>query len=229
MAQQIRSHGLKREFKQDGSIVTNADREIEAFLTRKLTALLPGSAVWGEEFGLSGDPQNPMWVIDPVDGTSNFAYNSWLWGVSAALVDGRDITVGAVSIPDQDEVFAGHKGGGVTRNGERLPNLPEGPILAHELVGYSDRVLRSEPERPLPGKMRHSGAFVVDGTSVACGRLRALIGCRERLYDIAACVLLGQELGGFVGNLDGTPLDIERLRVGEKLEDPWVIFPQGAL
>jgi len=95
IAQQARTEP-KREIKPDGSIVTNGDRLVEQFLRAELTHLVPGSKVWGEEFGHSAEGEGGLWLVDPVDGTTNYAYGSPLWGVSVALLRGSSLKLGAV-------------------------------------------------------------------------------------------------------------------------------------
>src|SRR5580693_8924567 len=81
---------LKAELKPDGSVVTNGDRSVEEYLRPLLVDLVPGSTVWGEEFGYEEDGGKGWWLVDPVDGTTNYAFGGPYWGVSIALlVDDR--------------------------------------------------------------------------------------------------------------------------------------------
>lgn len=217
---------MVRELKPDGSIVTNGDREVETYLRGDLATLVEHSTFWGEEFGFAEQGSGGLWVLDPIDGTSNYSYGSPLWGVSIALIVGDRIEAGAVMLPDLDELYLCARGGGVTVNGEPLAPIPPGPIEASELVSYSDYVVKACPRNALPGKMRCSGAFVVDGTFVLRQRLRGLIGLSEKLYDMAACALMAEELGADVRYADGRPLDIGALKVDRKIAAPWLIFPR---
>ena len=90
-----RAH-MVRELKKDGSIVTNADRDAELFIRSELQRFIPGSTVWGEEFGHDGDSPDGLWLVDPIDGTSNFSFGSPLWGVSVALLKDGVIQLGAI-------------------------------------------------------------------------------------------------------------------------------------
>lgn len=217
-----------RDLKPDGSILTNGDQLVERFLRDKLCRLVPDSCVWGEEFGFSEEGPGGLWLVDPVDGTSNYSFGSPLWGVSIALVKGRSVELGAVILPDLNELYTAASGCGAMCNGGSLAEIPAGRIKDHELVSFNDRVLRRYGvigKGALPGKMRHSGAFVIDGCFVAKQRFRGLIGIRERLYDIAACVLFGLELGADVRYADGTPLELDELKKGDQIKKPWIIFP----
>jgi myo-inositol-1(or 4)-monophosphatase len=217
---------LSRELKPDGSIVTTADRAVETFLRKELPCLIDGTGVWGEEFGFEEEGPEGLWVVDPIDGTSNFAFGSPLWGVSVGLIRGEQIDLGAIYLPDLDELYLAESGHGVFRNGLCLPPIKPGPILDEELVSYGDSLIREFPKVRFPGRMRCSGAFVVDGTFVASQRYRGLVGNRERLYDIAPCVLMGQELGAEVRYADGSPMSISAL-LNSRIQRPWLIFPSA--
>ncbi|MEQ1823194.1 MAG: inositol monophosphatase [Fimbriimonadaceae bacterium] len=218
--------GLVRETKADGSVVTNADREVETFLREALTKLMPETAVWGEEFGHDGLGRRGTWLVDPIDGTTNYAAGSPQWGVSVALVQNLDLNIGLVALPDYAEIWTATKGNGVAVNGVKINPIQPGPVQRHETVCYSESVARLNLK--IPGKMRCSGAFVIEGTWVCRQWYRGLVGVRERLYDVAACILFAEELGADVRYLDGSPLDIATLIQGSRFEKPWAIFPSGS-
>lgn len=226
IALETRASGVARELKPDGSIVTAGDRAVETYLRDALPKLVPGSAVWGEEFGHEPAGPGGQWVVDPIDGTSNFAFGSPMWGVSIALVRDAEIIVGAVNLPDLAELYLAERGGGATRNGAALPPIPPGPVRPEELLSCADWLFRSNREIAWPGRLRCSGAFVIDGTFMVGQRYRALVGRGERLYDVAACVLMAQELGAEVCYADGSPFDIAELAKGGKIPAPWLMFPK---
>jgi myo-inositol-1(or 4)-monophosphatase len=223
IAQEARKN-LTREIKPDGSILTNGDQEVEQYLRSKLGSLVKDAAVWGEEYGFSEQTPAGLWLVDPIDGTSNYAFHSPLWGVSIALLVHNQVEVGAVFLPDLNELYLSARGHGVTCNGKALPRIEPGEIHPYELVSYNDHVLKACVK--LPGKMRHAGAFVIDGCFTACQRYRGLIGIRERLYDIAPCLLFNEELGADIRYADGSPLDLSELKANVKISRPWVIFPR---
>ena len=218
---------LRRELKPDGSIVTNGDKAVELWLRERLPAFVEGTTVWGEEFGFEDAGPGGRWLVDPIDGTSNYAYGSPLWGVSIALEIGGRLRLGAVCLPDLGESYVAEDGGGAYLDGEPLPPIPPGPIQAHELTSYNEWVLAGV-EGEVPGKQRVSGAFVIDGTFVARQRYRALIGRREKLYDVAACVLLGRELGADVRYVDGASFEERDLLRDEKIGRSWGILPRDS-
>jgi len=218
--------GSPREIKPDGSIVTPADRNVEEFLRLKLPKILPGAGIYGEEMGCSEETDAGLWCIDPIDGTSNYAFGLPIWGVSVGLVRGESCVLGLVYLPVLDEMFSASAGQGAYLNGERLTPIPAGGIAPEELISCPDRILRMYPAEDFPGKIRHSGAFVVDGVYTASQRVRGLVGVREKLYDVAACLCIAKEVGADIRYADGTPLELAPLkRPWTRLEKAWIIFP----
>ncbi len=225
LALRMRKAGLEIETKPDGSIVTAADRGVEALLREQLPELYPDTNVWGEELGFDVEGDGGLWLVDPIDGTSNFAYGGPLWGVSVALMREGVLELGAVVLPELGETYLAERGRGAFMNGQALAPIPPGEIRPTELVSYGDWMIRSFPSATWPGKMRLSGAFVVDGTFTIRQRFRGLIGYREKLYDIAACLLMAQELGADIRYADGEPMVLTDLVVDRKIERPWLLFP----
>lgn len=216
---------LVKELKPDGSVVTNGDREVEELLRDRLTRLYP-APIWGEEFGYEAPNGEGQWVVDPIDGTSNYALGSPLWGVSVALISHGKIVAGCVALPDLEEVFIAGAGAGVHLNGTPLASIPTGKIERHDLVGYCESVARRELD--VPGRQRCTGAFVVEGTWVMTQRFRGMLGIHERLYDTAACMLMGWELGADVRYADGRAMDIPALQENVRIPGPWLIFPANS-
>jgi len=219
---------MVRELKKDGSIVTNADRDAELFIRSELQRFIPGSTVWGEEFGHDGDSPDGLWLVDPIDGTSNFSFGSPLWGVSVALLKDGVIQLGAICLPDLGELYVAENEKGAFRNGSAMSPIPSGAVRNEELVSYGDSVLKHHPDIGIPGRQRLSGAFVIDGTFTAMQRTRGLVGFRERLYDVAVCILLGAELGADVRYADGATFDVQALSQPVQIDKPWLIFPRDS-
>lgn len=226
LAQSCRQ-SLDQELKGDGSIVTRADKEVEAFLKTELQAQIP-AGFFGEEFAPEEPNTNGQWVCDPIDGTSNFAFGGPLWGISIGLMVEGTCVLGGIHLADLGETYTAEVGCGVLLNGERLPPIPPGPIEPHQLMCFCDDVLRLVPRQSIPGKMRCPGAMVIAGAFFATQRYRGCIGLREKLYDMAPCVLFARELGGFAGYMDGSDLDLSVLQTGASISRPWLLVPAGA-
>jgi len=225
LAQRLRPN-IQMNFKEDGSIVTNADIEVENWLKPQLMKLVPETEVWGEEGGYHEPGLNGIWLVDPIDGTSNYAHGLPLWGVSVALYQNEKIVLSEVVLPDLSESYSATLGGGAFLNRKPLPFIPAGSIKPHELVSYSDNFLGYASNINLPGKMRSMGAFVIDGTFVACGRFRGLINKGVRIYDIAACIGIARELDADVRYTNGDLFIEKDVLVDKKINQPLMIFPK---
>jgi myo-inositol-1(or 4)-monophosphatase len=219
---------LTTEFKPDGSVVTNCDRAVEEYLRSELPQLVGQTGIWGEEFGWEAPGHNGMWAVDPIDGTSNFSFGHVLWGVTVALVHDDKVKLGVIYLPDIDELYLAESGEGAWFNGQPMPQIPAGPVLDHELVSYDDGLILGYPGANLPGKQRLSGAFVVDAAWTAMQRFRGMVGRREKLYDIAASIVLNLECGGEIRNADGSEFALKPLIGGEKVKQPWLLFPRDS-
>jgi fructose-1,6-bisphosphatase/inositol monophosphatase family enzyme len=221
--------GTTREIKKDGSIVTPADRKVEEFLRQELPKLRDGCGINGEEMGVAPEGPEGLWCLDPIDGTSNYAFGSPLWGVSAGLVKGDTAIAGAVFIPVLNEMYLAAVGSGATLNGRPIPNVPPGRVKDEELVSCPDRLFRMYANARLPGKLRHTGAFIVDAMFACSQRYRGLVGLREKLHDIAASLCIAGEVGADVRYADGSALQLEPLKhASAKLDKAWIIFPAGS-
>ena len=225
LAIQLRT-SMSAELKPDGSIVTNADVAVEEFLRRELPALLPHANVWGEELGYETEGEQGVWLVDPIDGTSNYRYGLPYWGVSIGWMQNGVSRLGAIALPDLKETYIAYENGGATRNGIALPAIKPGPIEPFELMSCGDWVTRSGV-RPV-GKIRCTGAFVIDGAFVASQRHRAAILGGERLYDASAAIVINRELGADIRMLDGTPFVETDYLENKKIDRPWVMFPRDA-
>jgi len=219
---------LVRELKPDGSIVTNGDRAVETYLRPALTALVANTTVWGEEFGFEEEGSGGWWLVDPVDGTTNYAFGAPYWGVSIGLVVEDRLQLGAIYLPDLDEMYLAEVGAGAFMNGQRMAPIPSGPIRPEEIVSYPERLLRRYPTESLPGRVRCSGAFVIDGTFTANQRFRGMVGQCEKLYDVAASVLINLEVGAEIRYTSGDAFLISDLKRDAKIDQPWMMFPRDS-
>ncbi len=217
---------LHRDLKADGSLVTAADKRIELMLSDELNRLMPDVSFWGEEGGFQERGTEGVWLIDPIDGTSNYAFGSPLWGISIALVQGGEIVAGAIHLPDLQELYSFHHQGPAIRNGMPLLPIRPGPIEPWELVSYSDLTLL-EFGKQLPGKMRYCGAFVVEAAYVFRQCFRGLISHKANLYDAAASIGIAKALGAEIRYLDGDPFYVDPLIEARRIPKPFVIFPAG--
>jgi myo-inositol-1(or 4)-monophosphatase len=194
-------------------MVTEMDRASELLIVTGLRAARPDDAVVGEEGTADGGSTGVRWLIDPIDGTTNFLYGHPGFAVSiAAEVDG-EVAVGVVADPLHHDLFTATKGGGAHRNGQLL-RIGEPPPLATSLLAtgfsYDPGRRRRQSEvltevLPWVRDIRRMGAAAVDLCSVACGRVDAYYEKGLQAWDYAAGALVAAEAGARVGDLDGGP------------------------
>jgi myo-inositol-1(or 4)-monophosphatase len=192
-------------------MVTEMDRAAESLIVDAIREARPDDAIVGEEGTAERGSSGVEWIVDPLDGTTNYLYGHPGFGVSiAAAVDG-DVVAGVVADPLHGDVFTAVRGAGAQRNGQ--PISPARPAsLADALVatGFS-----YDPERrrrqagvlvhllPKVRDIRRMGAAAVDLCSVACGRVDAFYERGLARWDYAAGALVAAESGAIVGDLDG--------------------------
>ena len=197
--------------KRPGSVVTAADVAAEEFLARELPPLLPGSVVVGEEMVeddasaldlLDGD--DPVWVLDPVDGTSNFAKGSADFGVMVALVQKRRTIAGWIYRPVDDDMYICEAGAGAFRNGERLSIAPSPRDLA-DMEGSLGGYLRRKTDLPDRfARVTSTRCIAVDYCALVNGDVHFAHYRGVRAWDHAPGWLLHAEAGGYNQCLDDT-------------------------
>lgn len=195
-------------------MVTEMDRASEALLERRLHELRPDDGIIGEEGASQPGTTGIVWVVDPLDGTTNYLYRHPGWNVSVgATVDGAP-AVGAVVIPSQGETFAAATGHGATRNGRPLRIGPPA-TLATSLVGtgFGYEPATRKAQAVALGRLiarvrdiRRMGAAAADLCSVAAGRLDAYYEAGLAEWDRVAATVVAREAGARVEVLADTDL-----------------------
>ena len=189
--------------------LTEADGAVERFLCERLLAAFPEDGFMGEEGGELGGAGRDgalRWVVDPIDGTSNFARGASRWCVSVALMDGPAVLAGVLAAPALGEVYAAAVGGGATLNGAPLRAAGTTDIARAVVeIGWSPRV-STEAYVGLCRRAMEAGAMLRSGGSgalglaeVAAGRLDGYIELHINLWDCAAALALLHEAGAAEG------------------------------
>lgn len=192
------------ELKGAINLVTEVDRASEAVIIEHLTRATPGFDILAEESGAHTRNSAFCWVIDPVDGTTNYAHHFPYFAVSIGLEENGETIAGVVYDPILDQLFSATRGGGAFLNGERIACSHAETVSASVLASGltydqwdSDRGL-AEMSRMIKRarSVRINGCAALDYANVACGRLDAY--CDTGLYpwDISAGRLLVTEAGG---------------------------------
>mgnify|MGYP000864401465 CR=1 FL=1 len=202
-----------KNIKKKGRIdlVTQTDVAVENFLKEKLAAILPGSAFLAEESAANVKPGPLTWIIDPVDGTTNYAHGLPHMCASVALWDEDRTVLGVVNAPILGECFTAIRGKGARLNGKPIAVSPEDSLEAslvatgfpYDVPTYLDRVLACmRAILPKAQGMRRAGAAALDMAYVSCGRLEAFYEATLNPWDVAAGWLLVTEAGGRVTQFD---------------------------
>lgn len=184
--------------------LTEADGAVEAYLAAELAALFPEDGFQGEESG-TGRPGVCTWVVDPIDGTSNYARGGSRWCVSLGLIQDTTPLIGVLVAPALGETYAAAKGHGATLNG--APIHAAATIEAARAmieVGWSPR-LPNTIYQAIVARVMAQGAMVRSGGSgamgladVAAGRLDGYIEAHINLWDVAAALCILSEAGAVV-------------------------------
>ncbi|CAK0766598.1 myo-inositol-1(or 4)-monophosphatase [Gammaproteobacteria bacterium] len=213
---QGRFHAVSREFKADGSIVTAADRAMQARLERDLRHHWPDIPLLGEEMddatqaALLRDQPQGVWCLDPLDGTTNFASGVPMFAVSIALIRDGAPVLGMIYDPIHGECFAAAAGQGAWCNASPV-KAPVAPpmrdcLAAIDLKRLSPSLAKYLVYHPPYGSQRNFGSCVLEWAWLATGRVHLYLHGGQALWDYAAGVLLLTEAGGRALTFDGEPV-----------------------
>ena len=204
-----------KEKKGPGDLVSQADTEAEAAVRAVLGDLRPDDAVLGEEAGAHEGTSGVRWVVDPIDGTTNYLYGRADWAVSVAATDasGR-VLAGVVAEPAHGRTTEAWAGGGTWSAGRRVPALAQTDLsraLVETNLGRSGQKAAAgrllEALVPRVRDVRRGGSAACALAQVATGRTDACWVPGLSPWDCAAGILLVREAGGLVGDLTGIVAD----------------------
>lgn len=208
-------------------LVTDGDKAAEALITTYIRTRFPDHRILAEEGTTGADVSPYRWLIDPVDGTTNFAHNLPAFAVSIGVEYENRLQAGVVYNPAAEELFAAALGHGATLNGRPIAvstiALPASALVGCGAISYryQGRRIKAGPAfwRITQG-CRTTGAAALDLCYVACGRLDLFCGPSLRAWDVAAGALIVQEAGGEVTDFAGK---------GHHLDRPDILASNGAL
>lgn len=193
-------------------LVSYVDKEAERRLVQGLSVLLPEAGFITEEQTVSQEEGQYTWIIDPLDGTTNFMHGIPVYSISVALRKGSELVLGIVYAVEQSECFLAWKGGGCFLNGQLVRVSPQAEMDAALLAtGFPFRkfnhlqaytALFQELMQTSRG-IRRLGSAAIDLAYVACGRFDAFFEYNLQDYDIAAGIVLIREAGGLVCDFTG--------------------------
>jgi len=207
---------VEREVKWDGSVVTETDRRIQQRIESALKEHWPDIPLLGEEMSparqeqLLSNPEGELWVLDPLDGTTNFASGLPFFCVSLALIRHGEVVLGVIYDPLRDECFMAEKGAGARLNGVALGATPH-LELSRTIAGVDFKRLPG----PLADQLAHAfpymsqrsmGSSCLDWCWLAAGRFQVYIHGGQKLWDYSAGDLILRETGGRAATLNGEPV-----------------------
>jgi myo-inositol-1(or 4)-monophosphatase len=208
---------LHQQLKTDGSIVTEADHAMQQALQDALQSHWPQIAFLGEEMPATQqerilrESQHGVWIVDPLDGTSNFSVGIPCFAVSVALIINSEIELGLVYDPVRDECFHAQRGCGARLNDAKLDltSLRDVDTVTIGLVDFK----RLTPElanklvtQPPYKSQRSFGSVALDWCWIAAGRGDVYVHGKQKLWDYAAGQVILQEAGGVAATLEGEPV-----------------------
>ena len=198
-------------------LVTDADLASEKAIRRVIGEHFPDHGILGEEAPTPEQLERPYcWVVDPLDGTTNYAHRCPCYCVSVALASGARLLAGVVFDPERDECFAAAAGGGARLNGAPMAVSRVATVVeALVAVSFPPQLSSESPDlraflnvAPLCQAVRRTGSAALNLAYVACGRFDAHWAHQINPWDSAAGVLLVKEAGGVATGSDGRPYEL---------------------
>ncbi len=211
--------------KGDIDLVTEADLASEKLIIERIRSHYPRHAILAEESGaseeLNAGKSEWKWIIDPLDGTTNYAHGYPCFCVSIGLERAGVVEVGVIYDPNRDELFAAERGQGATLNGRQIRvsdvadlnqamlctgfpyNVRERPNFARDFANFTMEAQA----------VRRDGSAAIDLAYLACGRFDGFWEDGLNAWDVAAGLLLIEEAGGQITDFNGRPIDIYEAKV----------------
>lgn len=207
---------VKAEFKGATDIVTEADRKADRLITGEIHSAFPGHGILTEESAEIKSPSPYKWIIDPLDGTTNYSHGFPFFCVSIGFEEHGAISFGVIYDPMRDELFTAEKGKGAYLNGNRIrvsgadaldrsllsTDFPYDTEAFKRNIGYfSASALKAQA-------VRITGSAALGLAYTACGRFDAYWNLFYKPWDVAAATLVMEEAGGLITDFSGNPFSI---------------------
>ncbi|MDQ2864871.1 MAG: inositol monophosphatase [Candidatus Eremiobacteraeota bacterium] len=204
-----------REKGRRADLVTLADNASEKLIIARLRSSFPRAAILAEESGSSAGSNDERWIVDPLDGTTNFAHGYPIYCVSIAYERAGECIAAVVYAPAMNELFAAERGGGATCNGRSIVVSSIG-LLGEAMVctgfhpaDFSRNAKYFEAASNHAQAVRRDGSAALDLAYTACGRFDGFWEFDLSPWDVAAGTLIVLEAGGRVTRVDGSPSSVD--------------------
>ncbi|MEX2287111.1 MAG: inositol monophosphatase family protein [Planctomycetaceae bacterium] len=204
--------------KARADLVTEADVAAQEAIVAIIRGRYPDHNLLGEENLSRFEHDSPYcWIIDPLDGTSNYVHHFPFYAVSIGLSRNRELRLGAIYDPNREEMFSAIRGHGARLNGKRIhptkvATLSESLVVASLPVGSSrddPAVMRFLQVLPNVQSVQRTGSASLNLAYVAAGRIEAFWSSSLKPWDVAAGAVIVEEAGGRLSKMDGTPFELE--------------------
>jgi myo-inositol-1(or 4)-monophosphatase len=217
--QQYAERGFQIANKGRIDLVTEADLASERHIKELIISHYPSHHILAEESGISRQGEladEYLWIIDPLDGTTNFSHGLPCYAVSIGLERGGEMIAGVIYDPARDELFAAERGAGATLNGKKITVSDIDQLERALLVSGFPYDVRERMDEYLPAwrkflekaqGVRRLGAASIDMCAIASGRMDGFWEHGLNPWDTAAGWILIEEAGGLVTKMDGSPFD----------------------
>ena len=210
---------LQVAVKGPGDFVTNCDKKVEKYLIEELQKARPNYSILSEEIGEINKDGSFRWIIDPIDGTSNFMHGIPHFAISIGLEHNNEIICGIIYDPIKDEMFTAEKGNGAFINNKRLRVSARSKLkdciifTGGPKYGSIDQELSMKEYKKISEKVdipiRKFGSGSLDMAYVAAGRCDGFWTRNLNYWDMAAGIVIVKEAGGFVTDFNGENAYIE--------------------
>jgi len=208
---------IERKQGEETNLVTEIDKASEALIIKKIHSHYPSHAILGEESGDIKSDSEYRWIIDPLDGTTNFTHGLPIFSVTIGIECKGEIIAGAIYNPNTDEMFSAEKGKGAFLNGKKISVSSNDVLINSLLVSGFPYNVKENPENVIEHfinflhvaqGVRRLGSAALDMAYVACGRFDGYWEVFLNPWDKAAGIIIVREAGGVVTDFSGNRNDI---------------------
>lgn len=208
---------IERKHGEETNLVTEIDKQSEALIIKKIKHRYPKHDILGEESGAEKLSSKYRWIIDPLDGTTNYTHGLSLFCVTIGVEYNGEIIAGVIYDPMAGELFTASKGSGAFLNGTKIAVSATSRLIDSLLVTGFPYNVKSNPDKvvehfvtflPLAQGVRRLGSAALDMAYIACGRLDGYWEVFLNPWDKAAGILIVREAGGTVTTFDGDHIKV---------------------
>ncbi|WP_320666576.1 inositol monophosphatase family protein [Prochlorococcus sp. MIT 1307] len=207
---------ITSDIKDDGTLITSCDRWSDSTIVKNLGEISPKEGVLSEEGSKKVPDSNAYWVVDPLDGTTNFSAGIPYWAISIARFANGKPDTAFLDLPALKKRILAIRGQGVWLNGKKLTKKSRltSNSACVSLCSRSIRILQRRPDKPFPGKIRLLGVSSLNMVGVAIGQTIAALEATPKIWDLASAWLILSELDCSIKWLD---IDPSELKAGQDL------------